>query len=93
MAFSAETRAGSPSTPSTPVPLDQLFDISVFPPSCRANGYSIYRNLETGAINVRDEVPRLMHDYSAEITTEDGETIPVCSMCGATVPPEEESWR
>lgn len=68
---------------ATTVPADMLFDITVFPPTCQANGYSVYVSRETGGINVRDEVPRLQHDYSEwDIDMATGAMSRVCSMCG-----------
>ena len=75
----------APTVPRTPVPLDQLYDISVFPPSCTANGYSVYVNRETGAIIVRDEVSRLKHDFVYDPKT--GEN--VCRMCGKVEDPDD----
>ena len=64
-------------TPSpTPVPMDVLYDIIVHPPTCQANGYSVYINRESGGINIRDEVPRLSHEWIEQ----DGKT--VCKNCG-----------
>ena len=60
-----------------------LFDITVFPPTCQANGYSVYVSRETGGINIRDEVPRLPHDYGEwSIDMETGALSRVCAMCG-----------
>ena len=53
-----------PTPTPTPIPPELLFEITVVPPSCQANGYSQYVSRETGAINIGDEVPRLNHDYS-----------------------------
>ena len=73
----ASAEASSSPTPSpTPVPMEVLFDIVVSPPTCQANGYSIYVNKESGGINIRDEVPRLPHEW-IEV---DGKT--VCRNCG-----------
>ena len=73
----ASAEASSSPTPSpTPVPMEVLFDIFVSPPTCQANGYSIYVNKESGGINIRDEVPRLPHEW-IEV---DGKT--VCRNCG-----------
>lgn len=80
----AEATAAPEETPTpTPIPADMLFDITVFPPTCQANGYSVYVSRETGGINVRDEVPRLQHDYGDwNIDMETGAMSRVCSMCG-----------
>ena len=78
----APTRAASVApmavvTPSpTPVPVELLYDIVVHPPPCRSNGYSVYTNKESGGINIRDEVPRLPHEW----VQRDGRT--VCRNCG-----------
>ena len=61
---------------ATLVPMDILYDILVHPPTCQTNGYSVYVNKETGAINIRDEVPRLQHEW----VEADGKR--VCKNCG-----------
>lgn len=67
----------------TAIPPEMLFDITVFPPTCQANGYSVYVSRETGGINIRDEVPRLNHDYSDwSIDMATGAMRRTCSMCG-----------
>ena len=64
-------------TPSpTAVPMEVLFDIVVHPPTCQTNGYSVYVNKESGGINIRDEIPRLPHEWIER----DGKT--VCKNCG-----------
>ena len=72
------------STPTpTPIPPELLFDITVYPPTCQSNGYSLYVSRETGGINIRDEVPRLNHDYGPwDIDMQTGEMARVCGMCG-----------
>lgn len=74
-----------PTPTPTPIPPELLFEITVVPPSCQANGYSQYVSRETGAINIRDEVPRLNHDYSPwTIDMDTGAMVRTCSMCGGT---------
>lgn len=70
-----------PTAEPTAVPLEYLFDITVHPPTCVANGYSVYVSRETGGINIRDEVSKLPHDW-IEV---DGQI--VCSMCGRPYEP------
>ena len=77
------TDTPEPTPTATPIPADKLFDITVFPPTCQANGYSVYVSRETGGINVRDEVPRLQHDYGEwDIDMATGAMSRTCSMCG-----------
>ena len=77
------TDTPKPTPTPTPIPQEMLFDITVFPPTCQANGYSVYVSRETGGINVRDEVPRLQHDYGEwDIDMATGAMSRACSMCG-----------
>jgi len=88
----APEESADPDAVATPVPLDYLFEITVHPPTCQSNGYSVYVSRETGGINIRDEVSKLPHDW-VEIPGEDGEIEYRCSMCGATPAPLDRPNR
>ena len=65
-----------PTASPTAVPMDYLYDITVHPPTCQTNGYSVYVNKETGGIVIRDEVSKLPHQWVEDDNRE------ICAICG-----------
>ena len=68
--------APEPTASPTAVPMEYLYDITVHPPTCQTNGYSVYVNKETGGIVIRDEVSKLPHQWVEDDNRE------ICAVCG-----------
>lgn len=68
---------------------DQLYDVTVVPPTCTDSGYSLFTSKENGATFADDIVPALGHSFGDwQIRQEGSSILPeiglrVCTVCGA----------
>lgn len=75
---------------SRPEVREQLYNITVIPPTCTASGYSLYTSKENGSTFIDDTVPATGHSFGQWVTETDLDSLQcltqyrTCTVCGAT---------